>query len=155
MNVLINIINNYEHRLTTDICYHQTGHGSKGCTAHGMPLRKPPSRERNGAQARSVLRIAGDILQARSSSPAGAAPWSVRKRCATRAVRNHDMNLGCKKTSFEEEPGQLHMWYVYTSDILVLLPSQKIMVGLRKTSSFCWSQSSRDNGQTSYELKLP
>lgn len=35
------------------------------------PPRKPPSRERNGAAARSVLRIAGDILQARSASKIG------------------------------------------------------------------------------------
>ena len=46
-----------------------TGASTTTTMASTGELKKPPSRERNGAAARSVLRIAGDILQARSAEP--------------------------------------------------------------------------------------
>ncbi|CAL1146271.1 unnamed protein product [Cladocopium goreaui] len=46
-----------------------TGASTNTTMASTGELKKPASRERNGAQARSVLRIAGDILQARSTAP--------------------------------------------------------------------------------------
>eukprot|EP00435_Cladocopium_sp_Y103_P023748 s2880_g5.t1 len=68
-----------------------TGASTNTTMASTGELKKPPSRghERNGVQARSVLRIAGDILQARSTAPLESRRPSLRKnRMQQRLVRS-------------------------------------------------------------------
>lgn len=69
-----------------------TGASTNTTMASTGELKKPASRERherNGAQARSVLRIAGDILQARSTAPQSRRPSLHRhSRQQQRLVRS-------------------------------------------------------------------